>query len=55
MAGIIWSDEARQDLDRIFLRLYSESQSYSKKWINEVFKKIDLIEKFPNMGRECRK
>ena len=52
MAGIIWSDEARQDLDTIFLRLNSESQSYSKKWINEVFKKTELIEKFPHMGRK---
>ena len=52
MAGIIWSKEARQDLDTIFLWLESESKSYSKKWINEVFKKLDLVEKFPNMGRK---
>jgi toxin ParE1/3/4 len=51
MDRVIWSNEARQDLDTIFLRLNSESKSYSQKWINEVFKKIELIEKFPNMGR----
>ena len=51
MAGIIWSDEARDDLDSIFLRLNAESQSYSKKWINEVFKKTDLLKQFPAMGR----
>lgn len=51
MAGVVWSNEARQDLDTIFLRLSVESKSYSGKWINEVFKKIELIEKFPNMGR----
>jgi addiction module RelE/StbE family toxin len=52
MAGIIWSKEARQDLDTIFLWLENESRSYATKWINEVFKKLDLIEKFPNMGRK---
>lgn len=51
MAGIIWSHEARQDLGTIFLRLNAESQSYSRKWINEVFKKIELVERFPSMGR----
>ncbi|TKT90866.1 type II toxin-antitoxin system RelE/ParE family toxin [Dyadobacter frigoris] len=51
MARINWSEEARQDLDTIFLRLNSESLSYSKKWINDVFSKIELLEKFPNMGR----
>jgi toxin ParE1/3/4 len=52
MARIIWSDEARQDLDLIFLRLHSESLSYAQKWINEVFNKIELLEKFPNIGRK---
>ena len=52
MAGVIWSNEARQDLDAVFLRLNLESKSYSQKWIDEVFKKIELIEKFPNMGRK---
>jgi toxin ParE1/3/4 len=51
MAGVIWSNEARQDLDSIFLRLSTESKLYSEKWINEVFSKIELIEKFPNIGR----
>ncbi|WP_159474035.1 type II toxin-antitoxin system RelE/ParE family toxin [Dyadobacter sp. 3J3] len=51
MARINWSEEARQDLDTIFLGLNSESLSYSKKWINDVFSKIELLEKFPNMGR----
>ena len=52
MAGVIWSFEARQDLDSIFLKLAADSQVYSKKWINEVFKKLELVEKFPNMGRK---
>ncbi|KAA0988978.1 type II toxin-antitoxin system RelE/ParE family toxin [Dyadobacter aurulentus] len=52
MAGIIWSKEARQDLDNIFLWLENESKSYSRRWINEVFKKVDLLEKFPDMGRQ---
>lgn len=51
MARINWSEEARKDLDTIFLRLNSESLSYSRKWINDVFGKIELLEKFPNMGR----
>ncbi|MCE7059630.1 type II toxin-antitoxin system RelE/ParE family toxin [Dyadobacter sp. CY343] len=52
MAGIIWSKEARQDLDNTFLWLEGESRSYSRKWINEVFHKIELLEKFPKMGRQ---
>jgi toxin ParE1/3/4 len=51
MARINWSEEARQDLDTIFIRLNSESLSYSQKWINDVFSKIELLEEFPNMGR----
>jgi len=51
MARINWSEEARQDLDTIFIRLNSESLSYSQKWINDVFSKVELLEKFPNMGR----
>ncbi|WP_439557022.1 type II toxin-antitoxin system RelE/ParE family toxin [Dyadobacter sp.] len=52
MAGIIWSKEARQDLDNIFIWLEGESKSYSKKWINEVFQKIELLQNFPKMGRK---
>jgi toxin ParE1/3/4 len=52
MAGIIWSDEARQDLESIFLRLSLESQSYSQKWINEVFDKTELLLRFPEIGRQ---
>ncbi|WP_149239509.1 type II toxin-antitoxin system RelE/ParE family toxin [Dyadobacter sp. 32] len=52
MARIIWSDEARQDLYSIFLKLNSESQSYSKRWINEVFEKTELLLRFPKIGRK---
>lgn len=39
-------------MDTIFIRMNLESLSYSKKWINEVFNKIELLEEFPNMGRK---
>ncbi len=52
MAEVIWSQESRQDLDNIFIRLSSESPAYAQKWIDEVFKKLALIEHFPNMGRK---
>ena len=51
MAGVTWSKEARQDLDAIFLWIENESEIYAKKWIGEVFEKIELVEKFPRMGR----
>lgn len=51
MAGIVWSDEARQDLDSIFMRLERESLSNARRWINEVFHKLSLLENFPHLGK----
>lgn len=51
MVGIEWSNEARDDLDGIFLRIESESAVYAEKWIKDLFAKIELIQKFPQLGR----
>ncbi|WP_138481802.1 type II toxin-antitoxin system RelE/ParE family toxin [Dyadobacter bucti] len=55
MAGIIWSREARQDLDAIFLRLNTESESYSKRWLDDVFKKDRIDPAFSQYGKMGRK
>ncbi|MHA4741508.1 type II toxin-antitoxin system RelE/ParE family toxin [Dyadobacter sp. MSC1_007] len=52
MAGVTWAKEAREDLDAIFLRIEGESSAYAEKWIKDLFKKIELIEKFPHLGRK---
>jgi plasmid stabilization system protein ParE len=50
-AKVIWSDPARDDLDAIFLGLYSFSENYANSWIEKLFLDVDRLETFPEMGR----
>lgn len=47
---VIWSPQARDDLDRIYLDLLSKNEPYAIDWLERLFKKLELLEKFPEIG-----
>ena len=47
---IIWSPQARDDLDGIYLSLSDFNELYAKNWASKVFDKVDLIKQFPHIG-----
>jgi len=47
---VIWSSKARTDLDEIYLSLSEYSEKYANQWIERLFNKIELLEKFPEIG-----
>ena len=51
MVDIKWSDDALLDLDAISEYISQDSSEYAKKFIQEIFKKVDNLSTFPNMGR----
>ena len=48
---VIISDDARKDLDRIFLGFMDFSEKYALIWADEFFDYMDLLETNPKMGR----
>ncbi|MEA5458156.1 type II toxin-antitoxin system RelE/ParE family toxin [Arcicella sp. LKC2W] len=48
---VIITEDARKDLDRIFLDFSDYSEKYAQLWADEFFKYIDLLEVNPKMGR----
>ena len=48
---VIISDDARRDLDRIFLEFIDFSEKYALMWADEFFNYMDLLETNPKMGR----
>ena len=51
MAKIIWSDEGRDDLDELYLYLCKKDEVKGQKWLNGLFDDLELVIKFPYMGR----
>jgi len=49
MAKIVWSESALQDLDRIADYIALDNPEAANKLVKEVFRKIDLLETFPEM------
>lgn len=47
---VIWSSKARTDLDEIYLSLSEYSEKYANQWVERLFSKIELLEKFPEIG-----
>jgi len=60
---IIISKEDHKDIQEIFLYIVKDSLKYAKETINNIYKQIDKLEKFPYIGRyvsypnniKCRK
>lgn len=51
MAEIIWTDEAIEDLRFIYEYIGKDSASYADKQVNRIIERVELLEKFPRIGR----
>lgn len=49
---VIWKDEAKEDLRDILHYLSRSSSVYVDNWSNDLTKKLNLLESFPEMGRK---
>lgn len=48
---VIWADKAKESARDIYGYLFEGSAIYAATWADEVERKIDLLIKFPEMGR----
>lgn len=48
---VIFTKEGRDDLEDIFFDIDKFSSKYAIEWSDKVFEKIELLAKFPYMGR----
>ncbi|MEZ4902036.1 MAG: type II toxin-antitoxin system RelE/ParE family toxin [Spirosomataceae bacterium] len=48
---IVWSIEANKDIDEIFYEMTLYSDVYARNWADNLYKNLELLEKFPEMGR----
>ncbi len=48
---IVWSREANRDIDEIFYAMTIYSDEYAQNWADELYKRLQLLEQFPEMGR----
>ena len=51
MAKVNWSQEAREDLEDIYLQYCKYSDVFAQKWADEIFDVILLLETNPRLGR----
>lgn len=51
MVEIIWSANAINELEQIAIYIALDSKYYSKKIINDIYGKVDLLHSFPRSGR----
>lgn len=51
MAKARLTQEAREDLESIFFELSDYSEAYAKDWVDAFFHQLELLEKFPYMGK----
>ena len=52
MATVVgWSPHAEEQFRKILSELYDRSPEQAEKWSDELLKKINLLESFPEMGR----
>jgi toxin ParE1/3/4 len=47
---IIWTAKSRNDLDEIYLSFSDYSEKYANQWVDRLFAKLELLEKFPEIG-----
>ena len=52
MAQIIWSKLALADLDNIHDFIAKESPFYAEKTVEEFFIRVEVLAKYPDIGRE---
>jgi toxin ParE1/3/4 len=51
MANVIISIDVHTEIHEIYSHLHIESPSYAEYWLEEFFRKSELLENFPKMGR----
>lgn len=51
MAKAHLTEEARQDLEDVYFELSEYSDSYARSWADDLFHQIELLEKFPYLGK----
>ena len=52
MAKIKWTFRAQLQLDQIYEYHYQTSERYAEKLIDKIIERVELLEKFPEMGRK---
>lgn len=50
MARLIWTEPALQDLEQIADYIALDDPLAAKRWVRRVFRKVELLEGFPEMG-----
>lgn len=48
---IDWKDSAREEVRDIYTDLLDKSMAVADDWLNQLEKKLTLLEQFPEMGR----
>jgi plasmid stabilization system protein ParE len=51
MAKARLTQEAREDLENIFFELSEFTDAYAKDWVDDFFHQMELLEKFPHLGK----
>jgi plasmid stabilization system protein ParE len=51
MAKARLTEEARTDLEDIYFEMSQNSDAYAQNWADEFFHQIELLEKFPYLGK----
>ena len=49
--NVIWSEDANKDIDEIFYGMTLHSDAYAQNWADELYRHLDLLTAFPEMGR----
>lgn len=52
MAQVKISNEAQDEIYQIYNQLLDDSPSFADYWLEELFRKSELLENFPRMGRK---
>ncbi|MBK9402846.1 MAG: type II toxin-antitoxin system RelE/ParE family toxin [Bacteroidetes bacterium] len=52
MARVIWTKLALNDIDRIHDFIAKDSPLYARKTVEQIFRRVDILENFPMSGRE---
>ena len=48
---IDWKDPAREEVRDIYIDLLNKSMTVADEWLDQLEKKLTLLEQFPEMGR----
>ena len=51
MMLVLWSDLAKIRIKEIFLYIAKFDEEAAETFIDNIYKKVDMLEKFPRMGR----